>query len=217
MGGRVKKNQKKKLDVTLFLAAVHVVFLTSLFMLLFHCKALGVFTCGLECVVLWFCSCSQQGGGSTGLPPVITALMYCHYDCSCCRYYIVAGLADGSRVLSPRIGIIWIALVYVYDGKCTCVCERVCPCAGTRAGDRGRFVKCERCLELVPTTLCWSLRGSEGHCDLINEGSSLPQMLILSFAFLFVSVSRADTCSAPNRILRWGDACDIVGVDFGGV
>lgn len=129
------------LDVKLFLAAVYVVFLTSLFMLLFHCTAFGVFTCGLECVVLWFCSCSRPGGGSTGLPPVITALMYCYYDCRCSRYYIVAGLADGNRVLSPRIGIIWIALEYVYDGKCAPGCVCVCPCAGACAGDRGRFCK----------------------------------------------------------------------------
>lgn len=121
-------------------------------MLLLHCKALGVFTCGLECVVLRFCSCSQTGGGSTGLPPVITAQMYCYYDCCYSHYYILLDLADGSRVLSPRIGIIWIALVYIYDGKCTHV--RACPCAGASDGDRGRSVKCEGSLEFVPSTLC---------------------------------------------------------------
>lgn len=140
--------------MTLFLAAVHVVFLTSPFMLLLHCKALGVFTCGLECVVLRFCSCSQTGGGSTGLPPVITAQMYCYYDCRCSHYYILPDLADGSRVLSPCIGIIWIALVYIYDGKCTRARARSCPCAGASDGDRGRSVKCEGCLEFVPSTLC---------------------------------------------------------------
>lgn len=139
LGGKKKtwgvKKKKQMLDVTLFLAAVHVVFLTSPFMLLLHCKALGVFTCGLECVVLRFCSCSQTGGGSTGLPPVITAQMYCYYDCRCSHYYILPDLADGSRVLSPRIGIIWIALVYIYDGKCTRARVRVPELAtGTEEG-----------------------------------------------------------------------------------
>lgn len=200
--------------MTLFLAAVHVVFLTSLFMLLFHCKALGVFTCGLECVVLWFCSCLQPGGGSTGLPPVITALMYRYYDCRCSRYFIVAGLADGSRVLFPHVGIIWIALVYVYDGKVHVhvrVC--VCPCAG----DRGRFRKVWAVSWVGANHFALSLRWTEGHSDLINGGIIIiiATDAYLALAFLLVSVSRAHTCCVPNRILTRGDISDIVGLDFG--
>lgn len=61
--------------------------------------------------------------------------MYCYYDCCYSHYYILHDLADGSRVLSPRIGIIWIALVYIYDRKCACVHVRVPELAtGTEEG-----------------------------------------------------------------------------------
>lgn len=148
MGG---KEKKQMLDVTLFMAAVHVVFLTSPFMLLLHCKALGVFTCGLECVVLRFCSCSQTGGGSTGLPPVITAQMYCYYDCRCSHYYILPRLGRWEPcIISSHRDHLDSISVYLRRKVHT----RACPCAGASDGDRGRSVKCEGCLEFVPSTLC---------------------------------------------------------------
>lgn len=146
-----ENNVWKIVDVV-FLAAVHAVILTSMFVLLWRYMALGVYlwfgTCSFSVLV-----CTLEEGGSTGLPPlwqrrfiaimiVITATIRCFW----------LGRQKGCAISRHEDHLDSICIFYKY-GKCVCV--RVCVREEARI-IKNKQILCHLLHEIFKM-LCWFL------------------------------------------------------------